>query len=207
MGRAGFPALDDAAQAERRLEPALAGAAGRLLARIVARVEHPVRRLRAAPGMPPVGGGVKISFGSSGQFVFQAANCRHEEIDDMASVARAMLALYRDGQWEDDWVVVDAVLHAGSATIMVSDSKGSELSLTARGTLSQGPLALANAQAGLSVSSQSGQITQFIAAQGLTPLYRISRIKRSLLDRLFGGEGKVEAARAAASRTTSTRSR
>jgi len=44
---------------------------------------------------------------------------------------------------------------------------------------------------GLSVNSQSGDIIQFVAAQGLTPLFRLSRVKSSLLGRLLGGSKTI----------------
>ncbi|MDB5968523.1 MAG: hypothetical protein JWQ90_973 [Hydrocarboniphaga sp.] len=144
--------------------------------------------------------GIAIEFSEEGSFVFQAASCRTDEIEDQVSLGEALIKLFEQGRWEREWSVIDTLVIAKSATIIVSNSKASMLELDAKT-----PLQLANladASAGISVVSQSGDVTRFIAAEGLTPLFKLSRLRKSLLGSLlgaakpitFGGPGRTDTA-------------
>jgi hypothetical protein len=41
------------------------------------------------------------------------------------------------------------------------------------------------------ISAQRGDVIRFIAAKGLTPLFKISRVKKSLLASVFGGSKPI----------------
>jgi hypothetical protein len=119
--------------------------------------------------------------------VFQAAGCVQHEFADADAVAKQILRAYARGQWEPDYVVVSKFQRADTATILISNSDRARLELSATADLSVGgDLALANAGVGLRATAQSGDVTRFVARKGLTPLYRVLRVKRPLLNRLFG---------------------
>jgi hypothetical protein len=134
--------------------------------------------------LPVAQAGISIEFSEEGAFLFQAVGCSVDEIEDKVALGRAIISLIGKDIWDGDWGVVDTLVRAKSATIVVSNSHTAALELTAKA-----PLAvtnLANLDTGLSVNFQKGDMIRFIAAQGLAPLFKLSRAKRSLLERLFG---------------------
>lgn len=142
----------------------------------------------AAEGGPArANAGASVVFGSKGSFVFQATGCVEHSIEDQAKLGRDVIAKYKSGEdWDPDWVVINTVVEAKCATVLVSSSSEGKVELTAKGALPPNGLALANADAGLHLSSIQGDVLHFVAQRGLTPLFRVSRIKRGLLARLLG---------------------
>ncbi len=139
--------------------------------------------------LPATQAGISMQFSKEGAFLFQAVKCRVDEIEDKDAVGKVVVKLLKEGTWNRDWGVVDTLVRAGSATIVVSNSQVASLELTANA-----PVAVANPAnlgIGLSVNSQSGDIIQFIAAKGLAPLFKLSRVKQSFLSTLLGGPRPV----------------
>jgi len=148
--------------------------------------------------LPSAQAGISIEFSEDGAFLFHAIGCSVDEIEDKEALGQAVIAAIKAGNWKPEWGVVDTLVRADSATIVVSNSQQAALELSAKAPVA--PANLASLDAGLSVSSQSGDIVQFIAAKGLAPLFRLSRAKQSLLASLlgsgaitFGGTGGEEA--------------
>jgi hypothetical protein len=146
---------------------------------------------KAAAGttLPLVKAGVAVKFSKQGAFVFQAAGNKVHEIENKATVGGAVIRLYEQGRWEADWSVVDTIVGAAAATILVANSADAALELAANAPLEAANLV--RLDIGLAVNSQSGDMIQFVAAQGLTPLFRLSRVKSSLLGRLLGGSRAI----------------
>jgi len=138
----------------------------------------------ASTTLPVAKAGVEVKFSKQGAFVFQATGNRIHEIENKATVGRAVIRLYEQGRWEADWAVVDTIVEAGAATILVANSAGAALELAADAPLEATDLV--RLDIGLAVNSQSGDIIRFVAAQGLTPMFKLSRVKSSLLARLLG---------------------
>ena len=129
--------------------------------------------------------GIVIEFNENGAFLFQAVGCRVNEIEDKVKLGQAVIQMWREKTWDSSWAVVDTLVKAGSVTIVVSSSQRASLELSAKT-----PVAitnLANVDAGLIVNSQQGDMVRFLAAEGLMPLFKLSRIKKSLLASLLGG--------------------
>jgi hypothetical protein len=139
--------------------------------------------------LPSAQAGISIEFSEDGAFLFHAVGCSVDEIEDKEALGRAVIAAIKAGNWNSDWGVVDTLVRADSATIVVSNSHKAALELSAKAPVA--PANLASLDAGLSVSSQSGDIIQFIAAKGLAPLFRLSRAKQSLLASLLGSSGAI----------------
>src|SRR5258707_15241160 len=91
--------------------------------------------------------------------------------------------------WEPGWAVIDTLVHANSATIVVSNSDSAALDLTAKVPVTLANLA--NLDTGLSAKSQSGEMIQFIAAKGLTPMFGLSRVKQSFLSKVLGDSSGI----------------
>jgi hypothetical protein len=146
---------------------------------------------KAAVGttLPLAKAGVAIKFNKQGAFVFQIARSTVHEIENKAAVGEAIMRLYKQERWKADWGVVDTIVEAGAATILVANSVGAAVELTANTPLEAANLV--RLDAGLAVNSQSGDIIQFVAAQGLTPLFKLSRVKSSLIGRLLHGSAAI----------------
>ena len=130
--------------------------------------------------------GLAIQFSQEGAFVFQATGSLVDEIENKQEVGQAVLKLVQQGRWDPNWGVVDALVKASCATIIVANSASAGLELTAKTPVQLA--SLANLDAGLSVSSQSGEVIQVIAQQGLTPLFNVSRVKKPFLASLLGSK-------------------
>ena len=140
--------------------------------------------------LPQAQAGVSIKFSKEGAFLFQATECKVDEIEDKAELGTAIIALLINKKWNPDWVVVDTLVRAGSATIAVSNSRNAALDLTAKTDVKIANLA--NLDAGLNMSHQSGDVIQFIAEKGLSPLYKLSRVKQSWIQKLLNQPGEFD---------------
>lgn len=133
----------------------------------------------------PVGqASISIQFNREGAFLFQAAGCIVDEIEDKVALGKAVVRLFEAGIWDPSWAVVDTVVKAKHATIIVSISGNAILDLSAKAPITEANLA--NLGAELSISSQKGDVVKFISAKGLTPLFRLSRAKQSFLSKFLG---------------------
>jgi hypothetical protein len=133
---------------------------------------------------------LSIRFTKQGGYVFEAAGIRNIEIADRMMFSDRILELYGQPRWKREWLVVDAVYKAHSATIIVSEDDSSEIVLKASAALPLGSLPLADPNLGLSMSSCSGRITQVLVRSELTPLYSCVRVRQSLF-----GEATVTSVR------------
>ena len=107
-----------------------------------------------------------------------------DSIDNKPKLETDIKNLLRQNRWNRDWTVVDTLVRAGRATIIVSDSGDASLDLTAEVPVT--PANLTNVNAGLSVIHQRGAVIKFIAEDGLAPLFKLSRVKPSMFQRLRG---------------------
>ena len=127
-------------------------------------------------------GKLSIELAEEGSFLFRAAGCSVAEIEDRAALGRAILD--QGGMWDKDWNVVDAVVRAASCTIVVCNSGTAAVTLGAKGPVQLS--GIADAEAGLSITTKSGDVLSFLAAKGLTPLFKLSRVKHSWVQKLVG---------------------
>lgn len=139
-----------------------------------------------------VQGGLSIEFAQEGAFLFQAVKCLVSEIEDKAKLGRVLIDCYKNGTWESNWAVIDTLVKADSATILISNSGSAQVELSAKMALPPG--IFADPKAGLAIRSQRGDVTQLLAKKGLTPLFRLSQVKNSIFTLLkkekitFGGK-------------------
>ena len=136
----------------------------------------------AGTAVPLAKAELAIQFSQQGGYVFEAAAIRNIEIAERLRISNAILDLYKKDRWQKEWLLVDAVYKADSATIIVSEDSASGIVLNASSSIPLGSLPLANPQAGLSVSSVTGKIVHLIAQSGLSPLYSCLRVQ----DPFFG---------------------
>jgi hypothetical protein len=138
----------------------------------------------ASAGISALGKGeLSLAFTREGGYVFEAIALTQVEIADRLSMSASVLQAFSDGRWQKDWMLVDALYRAKSATILVSQDASSHIVLKANGPmLPTGIIPLADPKLGLSISSTSGRIVHVIAANTLHPLYSCLNVH----DPLFG---------------------
>jgi hypothetical protein len=129
--------------------------------------------------VPGVKAEVSITFTGAGGYIFEAVAVRNLEIADRLATGKRILDAYKQLHWHKEWLLVDSVYTAASATILVSLDSSSEIMLKASGDVALG---LADPKLGLTVSSSSGRIVQLIAKSDLTPLYSCMKIHLPFFD-------------------------
>jgi hypothetical protein len=136
----------------------------------------------AGAAVPIASGELSISFTSEGGYVFEAINMKQIEVADRLSLASSLLKAYEDGRWQKEWLLIDALYRAESATILVSEDSSSEIVLKASAAaLPAGLLPLADPKLRLGVASSSGKIVHIVAANNLQPLYSCVKVRDPLL--------------------------
>jgi hypothetical protein len=126
---------------------------------------------------------ITVKFSRQGAFLFQAIGVQGVDLANRNETAMGMLDALERTTWKKEWMVIDSLYEAASATIIVSEDTSSELVLSTSSALPIGSLGLADPRLGLTVSSKRGKIVHVIAGSGLHPLYTCMKIKSSL----FGG--------------------
>jgi hypothetical protein len=125
---------------------------------------------------------LSIQFTSQGGYVFEAMGMKQVEIADRLALSASLLQAYEKGLWQKDWLLVDTIYSAGSATILVSEDTTSEIILKANAAaLPLGSLPLADPKLGLTVTSSNGKIIHIVAANNLRPLYSCLKVRDPLL--------------------------
>jgi len=137
-------------------------------------------KISASTGTPvPLANGeLAITFTSEGGYVFEAIQLKQLEVADRLTLASRLLEAYEAGRWQKEWLLIDALYRAESATILVSEDSSSEVILKASAaTLRTGLLSLADPKLGLGIASSSGKIIHIIAANNLYPLYSCVKVR------------------------------
>lgn len=119
----------------------------------------------------------KLSFDSSGAFVFEAMNCVQHEIADKLRLAEELTRLFREKLWDKDWAVIESLYEVEKATIIVANNQAGHLEVSANADFPVGNLPLVRTQGALTVTFQSADFSQYIARQGLTPMFGLYRVK------------------------------
>lgn len=136
----------------------------------------------AGTAVPLASGELSITFTSEGGYIFEAINMKQMEVADRLSLASSVLKAYEDGRWQKEWLVIDALYRAESATILVSEDTSSEIVLKASAAaLPAGLLPLADPKLGLGIASSSGKIVHIVAANNLHPLFSCVKVREPLL--------------------------
>jgi hypothetical protein len=144
--------------------------------------------IKASGELPPLGSGlaaadagIVVSFGAKDAIVLQAAGCVMVSIENQLELATHILALYEQGEWDEDYVAVTEVVQAGRTTVLISSSSDGSVVFKIKGDVELGPLSLAAADVGLRVSRSRNIGTQIVADGGLTPLFKAHGVRKRWL--------------------------
>jgi len=136
---------------------------------------------------------IAIKFSRQGAFTFQAMGVQNISLTSRSAAAASIINAFERRDWKSNWLVVDSVYTADSATIIVSEDQSADITLSGSSDLPITPMSLADPKIGLTVSAIRGKLVYVVAAGGLRPLYSCLRLR----DPLFG-RPSVEAVRGSA---------
>jgi hypothetical protein len=122
--------------------------------------------------------GMTVEFGSQKGIVFQADGVEHQMINDVNKLDQAIKKKYSAKDWAEDWVVISDLMVADSGTVLISRGKNAAISLKAKANVPN--LSLANINANFDVAYQAGMNTNIVCKSGLTPLFKLRGISKSI---------------------------
>ena len=127
--------------------------------------------------IPEAKASINIRFTSMGAFVVQIPKTNEVSIDNLLSLQGSIISAFKSGLWDKNWVVITKIINAPFATFLISNSSKSNVEFEIEGDLNHGLAELGNAQAQLSLRSQTGDILKIIGAKDVTPFFQLSKLR------------------------------
>jgi hypothetical protein len=124
-----------------------------------------------------VDAGIIVEFSKDDAILFKIKGTTSPVVSDQIEVGKQILALYKEGKWDKDWVVVMEKVDAESGTILISSSSNGKVELKASGEVKTANLDIADADLGFELSYSKDLSTKIVAEKGLTPLFKASKVK------------------------------
>lgn len=125
--------------------------------------------------------GIIIEFLKEKAIIFKATGATSPSIENQIELANNIIELFQQGKWNKDWVVITELVHAESTSVIIANSSQAkiELKVNAEGAL---PLVLniGNADLKLAPVISKDLLTEIIATEALTPLFKASKLKSKL---------------------------
>lgn len=100
--------------------------------------------------------GFTLDFKSQDAVVFQADKTLTHQIVNMGVIEKQIIEKYRNGDWPKDWLVINQLIEAESATIIISNSSNNQMDLKASANAGTANLKLTDASLGLQVVRERG---------------------------------------------------
>jgi hypothetical protein len=125
---------------------------------------------------------ISIEFAAEGAFIFHASGMRVRRLQELTSLGARVLRAYERGQWQKEWLLIEALHIADCPTVIVSQDTSAGLVLTAKAETPLSAVSLADTSLGLEVSSSHGKLARIVAARDLRPLYSCIRVQASFFE-------------------------
>lgn len=130
------------------------------------------------PKFPKVKAAARFDFHKRDAVVFRAVDCYEDRMKDQRRVKQAILQIYKLGGWPEDAVLITDVVRASAATVIIGGSEKASITLKGSGEANaSGHLDIA-ASASVAASVEKDIASRFLAAKGVTPLYRWIRLRK-----------------------------
>lgn len=135
--------------------------------------------------------GMTVEFGSKKGIVFEAEGVEHQMIDKVDKLDQWIKQEYNQKKWPENWVVISDLIVADSGTVLISRGKNAAISLKAKTNVPN--LSLANIDANFGIAYQSGMNTKIVCQAGLTPLFKIRGISKTVIGgTIIGPKAEVD---------------
>jgi len=125
--------------------------------------------------------GVMVSFSMANAVVFQTSGCKSSRIKDEHGLGAKILELNKNHVWPNDYVIATEVVEADASTILISTGREAFIELKAEGSLEPAAFKLANLDSKFRIVRESQMGVKIVTSGGLTPLLRLSGIKKRIL--------------------------
>ncbi|WP_025742587.1 hypothetical protein [Aquimarina pacifica] len=135
----------------------------------------------AGSSLSDIDAGIHVKFSKENAILFKANETRTPAIKNQIKLGEEIIELFKAGKWDKNWVVITELVTADSASILISSSKEASIDIKVSGEIGTNQLDIAEAELGLEVKFSKDLSTKFIAKTGLTPLFKVSKIKRPFL--------------------------
>jgi hypothetical protein len=130
------------------------------------------------PNIPQAKAGIAVDFSAKGAFVIKAPQTSESTIKDIASLENQVLDLYNKGKWKAEWVVIDTLVTAPNAAILISRSSQGKIELSVDAPLTAGTsVQLGDANLTFNISFSSGDIINMSDAKNITPFFQLFGLK------------------------------
>lgn len=140
----------------------------------------------ATPALGEMDAGFHVDFKREKSILFRIKGYKTHLIENLMSISQEIKKRYQNEEWEPEWVIINELLEANSATIMMSSEGSVSVGLKAKADVGLENLDIADADVELGADSGGKLALSIVGKKGITPLYRAVGIKRS-----FFGLGKV----------------
>lgn len=124
-----------------------------------------------------VDAGFTVEFSQQNAILFKANGTVIPRINDQIKLGKEIISRYQQDKWEKDWVVITELVKADSSTIIISSSNKGKVELKANANIKAAKLDIADAGLELGCPYSKDLSTKIITEKGLTPLFKISKIK------------------------------
>ena len=140
----------------------------------------------ATPALKEMDAGFHIEFKKENSILFRINGYKSHLIENLMNISKEIKKQYENGDWDEEWVVINELIEADNATIMMSSEGGVSVGLKAKADIGLAQLDVADANLELGVDSRGKLALSIVGKEGITPLYRAVGIKKS-----FFGFGKT----------------
>lgn len=124
--------------------------------------------------------GITVEFSKENAILFKAKGILNHTIKDQIHLGDEILKLYAAGKWDKDYVIITELVVADSATILISSSKNGKIELKANGNAQAGSIDIADANFNFSSTFTKDLSTNIIADNGLTPLFKVAKVRNRI---------------------------
>jgi hypothetical protein len=139
------------------------------------------------PSLGEMDAGFGVEFKRANSILFKIEGYLTHQISNLGEIAAEVLKRYKSGDWDEDLVIINELIEAKKATIMMSSEGGVTVGLKAKGNVGGKTLSIADADIDTGASSSGKLAINITGAGGITPLYRAVGIKKK-----FWGLGKTD---------------
>jgi len=121
--------------------------------------------------------GVIVEFSKGSSVLFKAKDVKYHSIEDVIQLEEDVIELYNKGKWKKEWCVITELAVAESATIIIANGSSSKIELKANANIGASKIDIADASLDFSIQSAKDMNTTIIAQEGLTPLFKVRKLK------------------------------
>ena len=133
--------------------------------------------------------GFIIEFKNENSFIFRINGFKTSIIINLAEIKDYILKRHAEGKWDKNMVVINELVTAHSATILLSGQAGAKVELKAQVDVEVESMDIADVSLNLKLESGQSLAAQFLGQVGITPLYRVIGIKKTLFSTSISSKG------------------